>query len=170
VHRWSILIIAQRDKQSIYYSLSSLYMFRVSTTTFISSTQNCNYSLRYWLYFCTATSLKRGQASLATLEGGSCTKIWPVPEAVVTVLCTPDDWFGWHPKHVEWTWRIINRLLCVASRWTIVNIDLDVIYNQIKAATSLWQNALSSLQMYHIFSGFKYWRNSLKMSVDHRNL
>jgi len=30
------------------------------------------------------------QASLATLEGGSCT----VPEAVVTVLCTPDDGCG----------------------------------------------------------------------------
>jgi len=28
-------------------------------------------------------------ANLATLEGGSCT----VPEAVVTVLCTPDDGF-----------------------------------------------------------------------------
>ena len=25
-------------------------------------------------------------------------------------------------KHVEWTCRIINRLLCVASRWTIINI------------------------------------------------
>jgi len=33
-------------KQSIYYSASSLYMFRVSTTPIISSTQNCNYSLR----------------------------------------------------------------------------------------------------------------------------
>jgi len=31
-----------------------------------------------------ATSLQRGEASLATLEGGSCR----VPEAVVTVLCT----------------------------------------------------------------------------------
>ena len=48
-------------------------------------------------------------------------KIWPVPEAVVTVLCTPDDVCGWYPKHVEWTCRIINRLLCVASRWTIIN-------------------------------------------------
>ena len=58
----------------------------------------------------------RGQAktSLATLEGGSCTKIWLVPEAVATVLCTPDDVCGWHPKHVEWTCRTINRLLCVA--------------------------------------------------------
>ena len=32
--------------------------------------------------FCAATSLQSGQASLATLE------------AVVTVLCTPDDWCG----------------------------------------------------------------------------
>ena len=44
-------------KQSIYYSASSLYMFRVSTTP-IMSTQNCNYSLRY----CAATSLQRDQA------------------------------------------------------------------------------------------------------------
>jgi len=52
-------------KQSIYYSASSLYMFRVSTTPIIMSTQNCNYSLRYWSYFfCAATSLQRGQASL----------------------------------------------------------------------------------------------------------
>ena len=57
-------------KQCIYYSASSLYMFRVSTTPIIRSTQNCNYSLPY----CAATSLQRGQASLATLEGGSCTK------------------------------------------------------------------------------------------------
>ena len=35
-------------KQSIYYSASSLYMFRVSTTPIIRSTKNCNYSLRYW--------------------------------------------------------------------------------------------------------------------------
>jgi len=44
-------------KQSIYYSASSLYMFRVSITTIIS-TQNCNYSLRY----CAATSFQGGQA------------------------------------------------------------------------------------------------------------
>jgi hypothetical protein len=41
-------------KQSIYYSASSLYMFRVSTTPIIRSTQN--------------------KLGLATLEGGSCTK------------------------------------------------------------------------------------------------
>ena len=57
-------------KQSIYYSSSSLYMFRVSTIPIIRRTRNCNYSLRY----CAATFLQRGQANLATSEGGSCTK------------------------------------------------------------------------------------------------
>jgi len=38
-------------KQSIYYSASSLYMFRASTTPIIRSTQNCNYSLWYWSHF-----------------------------------------------------------------------------------------------------------------------
>jgi len=50
-------------KQSIYYSASSLYMFRVSTTPNIRSTQNCNYSLGHV-----------GQVALDQLEGGSCTK------------------------------------------------------------------------------------------------
>ena len=47
---------------------SSLYMFRVSTTLIIRSTQNCNYSLRY----CAVTSFQRRQ--VAMLEEGSCTK------------------------------------------------------------------------------------------------
>ena len=35
-------------KQSIYYSASTLYTFRMSTTAIIRNAQNCNYSLRYW--------------------------------------------------------------------------------------------------------------------------
>ena len=38
-------------KRSIYYCASSLYMFRVSTTPIIRSTQNCHYSLRCWSCF-----------------------------------------------------------------------------------------------------------------------
>ena len=57
-------------KQSIYYSASSLYMFRVSNTPIIRSTQNCKNSLQY----CAATSFQRSQVNLATLDGGSCTK------------------------------------------------------------------------------------------------
>ena len=95
LYRWSILLIVQRDatQSSLFIILHvHFYMFRVSTTPIIRSTQNCNYSLRY----CTATSLQRGQS---------------------------DDGCGWHPKHVEWTCRIISTLLCVASRWKIIDID-----------------------------------------------
>ena len=44
-------------KQSIYYSASSLCTFWVLTTPIIRSTQNCNYSLRYWSCVCAATFL-----------------------------------------------------------------------------------------------------------------
>ena len=109
-------------KQSIYCSAISLYMFRVPTTPIIGSTQNRNFSLRYWSYF--LCSLPQTWPSpWPRWREAAAQKIWPVPETVVTVLCTPDDGCGWHPKHVEWTCRIINRLLCVASRWAITNID-----------------------------------------------
>ena len=91
-------------------------MFRVPATHIIRSTQNCSCSLRYRSYL----------FRLATLEGGSCTKIWPVPEAVVTVLCTPDNGCGWNLKHVEWTCRIINKLLCISSRWTVINTGVFI--------------------------------------------
>ena len=56
-------------KQSIYYSASSLYMFRVSTTPITMSTQNCNYSLLYW----PRCAVQLPPSNVATLEGGSCT-------------------------------------------------------------------------------------------------
>ena len=54
--------------------------------------------------FCAATSLQHGQASSALATS------WP-------------RWCSWHPKHVEWTCRIIHRLFCIASHWTIINIS-----------------------------------------------
>jgi hypothetical protein len=58
-------------------------------------------------------------ANLATLEWGSYT----VPVTVTTVLCTPDDWCGRHPKHVEWYCSNIKyRKHIVASRWTFIDI------------------------------------------------
>ena len=45
-------------------------MFRVSTTPIIRSTQNRNYSLRYWSYFL-CSYLPPTWLSLATLQGGS---------------------------------------------------------------------------------------------------
>ena len=52
--------------------------------------------------------------------------IRPVPEAVVTVLCTPDDGCVRHPKHVEWSCSKIKQnacLMCVClsvHRWICV--------------------------------------------------
>jgi len=106
-------------KQSIYYSASSLYIFRVSTTPIIRSTQNGNYSLRYWSYY---SYLPPKWPTWPRWREVATQTIRPVPEAVVTLLCNPNDGCVWHPKHVEWTCRIINRLLCFASRWTIINI------------------------------------------------
>jgi len=125
VHRWSILIIVQRDATQ-----SSLYIIlQVHSTCFGCQphpSSGVHKTVTTVSGTCAATSLQRG---LVTLEGGSCTKIWPVPEAVVTVLCTPDGGCGWHPKHVEWNCRIIAEysLLCVATRWTIINIKISVI-------------------------------------------
>ena len=90
-------------KQSIYYSASSLYMFWVSTTPIIRSTQNCNYSLWYWSYFFFFLQLPPSNVTTwPRWREVAAQKIWPVPEAVVTVLCTTDDGCVWHPKHVEW--------------------------------------------------------------------
>jgi len=105
-------------KKSIYYSAISPYIFRLSTTPIIRSTQNCNYSLRYWSYFL-CSYLPPAWPSLR----GSCTK-----NMTSTGGCSYSfvySWWRccWHPKHVERTCRIINRLLYAASHWTIINID-----------------------------------------------
>jgi len=70
-HKKEILIIVQRDatQSSLFIVLQGHSACFGCQPHSIRSTQNCNYSLRY----CAATSLQRGQASLATLEGGSCT-------------------------------------------------------------------------------------------------
>jgi len=99
-------------KQSIYYPASSLYMFRVSTTSIIRSTQNCNYSLRYWSYIL-CSCLFPTWPTWPRWREVTAQNIWPVPEAVVTVLCTPDDGCGWHAKHVEWT--AIGNIFCAPT-------------------------------------------------------
>jgi len=88
-------------KQSIYYSASSLYMFWVPTTPII-------WSPSIGHIFCLATSLQRGQSSLFIILRVHSTwpcwrevtvkRIWPVPEAVVRVLCTSRWWVWLTPK------------------------------------------------------------------------
>ena len=126
--------------KAVYYSTSSFYMFRVSTTPIVRSTQNCNCSLQYWSYFL-CSYLPPKWPSWPHWREVAAQKIWPVLEAVVTVLCTPDDGRGWHTKHVEWTCRIINRLLCGASRWTVINIKIwsfEIMLEELSVFGRIW--------------------------------
>ena len=95
---------------SLLYFCKLLYTFRVVTPSIIRSTYNCNYSIwhgssrlcylplsrRSWnatiyslLYFCKLLYTFRVE------------RVWPVPDAVITVICAPDDGWSYHPKHVE---------------------------------------------------------------------
>ena len=123
MHRWSILIIVQRDATQ-----SSLFIIlQVHSTCF-----GCQPHPSSGAHKTLTTASGTGHIFVQLLPSSVAKwprwravaaqkKIWRLPEAVVTVWCTPDDGCGWDPKHVEWTCRIINRLLSVASRWTIIN-------------------------------------------------
>jgi len=74
---------------------------------------------------------------LATLEGGSYTKNMTSTGGCSYSFVYYDDGCVWHPKHVEWTCRIINRLLCVASRWTNININCAFVSHSTKYCTIL---------------------------------
>jgi len=93
--------------------------------------------------------------NLATLEWGSCIDIWLVPVAVVTVLCTPDDGRGRHPKHIEWYCsKIKYRLHIVTSRTFINRVNLN---------TCLWTGLHSLLVNQKL--EMKYSRTSVCIDV-----
>ena len=46
----------------------------------------------------------------------------PVPEAAVTVLCTPDDGCDGHPKHVEYSDFAANKYLHTVASCRILII------------------------------------------------
>jgi len=122
VHRWSILIVFQWDATQ-----SCLFIIlQVHYTCFVCQPHSS--SGVHKTVTTAPGTVRLSPSNVAKLvwprwrEVGA-QKILPVPEAVVTVLCTLDDGCGWHSKHVQWTCRIINGLLCAASRWTIINID-----------------------------------------------
>ena len=126
MHRWSILMIVQR-----HVTQCSLFnILQVHSTCF-----RCQLHASSGVHKTVTTASGTEQltpSSVAKLAWPrwrevATQKIWPVPEAVVTVLCTPDGGCGWHTKHVEWTCRILNRLFCVASRWTIINMVCKIL-------------------------------------------
>ena len=136
VHRWSILIIVKRNATQ-----SSLFIIlQVHSTCFGCQPHPSSGVHKTVIFFeqlppsnVAKITWPRWREVAAVAKRPhwrevAAQKIWPVPEAVVTVLCTPDDGCGWHPKHVEWTCKIINRPFCVASRWTIININVAIYF------------------------------------------
>jgi len=86
-----------------------------------------------------------------------------VHKAAVTILCTPDDGCGWHPKHVQRTCRIINRLLCVASHWTSIFI------NTLKHITSTGIRICTSYRLHKSLLGVgaTSWHLYIKYAMVH---
>ena len=115
-HCWTVLIIFQRDARK-----SSLYIILQVHSTCFGCQPHPSSGVRKTVTTASGTAQlsPSNAAKLSACDGLSCA----VPLAVVTVLRTPDDGCGWHPKHVEWTCRIIYRLLFLASRWKIINTD-----------------------------------------------
>jgi len=119
VHRWSILIIFQRDatQNSLFiitqvhytcFGCQSRLLSGVHKTVTTASGTGA------------ATSLQRGQASLVTLEGGSCTSTGGCSYSFVYSW-----WWVWLTSEICRVNLQNNRLLCVASRWTVINKWLD---------------------------------------------
>jgi len=106
VHRWSVLMISNETQHKAVYLLFCKFTLHVSGVN--QPPVLCSYLPPTW-------------PTWPYWREVAAQNMWPVPESLVTVLCAPDDGCGWHPKHVESTFRIINRLLCVASSWTIIN-------------------------------------------------
>jgi len=88
----------------LLYFCKLLYMFRVVTLPIIRSTYNCNYSIWPWsnrlcylpLRWWSWTSVPTSPPYRKVAE-----TVWPGPDAVITVICAPDDGWSYHPKHVE---------------------------------------------------------------------
>jgi len=103
VHCESMSIFIQQDATiySVLYFCKLLYMFRVVAPTIIRSTYNCNYSIWHWSgRLCYLLLLWRSWNSNSNFSTIAET-VWPVPDAVITVICAPDDGWSYHPKHVE---------------------------------------------------------------------
>ena len=97
VHRWSILITVQRDAtQSILFIILQVHStcFRRQPHPSSGVHLTVNTASVTGHIFCAATSLQRGQAGLATLEGGICTK-----NVTSTGDCSYSFVYSW-----RWVW------------------------------------------------------------------
>ena len=84
----------------VFITANLLYMFRVSIVPIIRSHQTVTaasgigHSIRATTFCQRGLIRTRWQKVVALI-------LRPIPEAAVTVWCTPDDGCDGHPKHVE---------------------------------------------------------------------
>ena len=107
VHRWSILIIVERDATK-----SNLFLILQVHSTCFGFQPHPSSGLHKTVTTASGT-VQLPPSNVAKLAWSrwrevAVQKIWAVPEVVVKVLCPLFDGCGWHPKHVEWTCRIID--------------------------------------------------------------
>jgi len=111
MHHESMSIIVQRMRLYTVYYISvncSLYMFWVVNPPIIRSTYNCNHSIWHWsnrlCYLPLSWSSWNYSAVVPTTprQQKVAETVWPVPDAVITGICAPDDGWSYHLKHVEW--------------------------------------------------------------------
>jgi hypothetical protein len=127
VHCELLSIIVQQDVTvySLLYFCKLFYMFWVVTPLIFRSTYKCNYSIWHWSDFgkCGVCEVgwrweacarpcylpqSRKVAEAGTYLSSSAdfthtafSEVWPVPDAVITFICAPDDGWSYHLKHVE---------------------------------------------------------------------
>ena len=102
-HRGSILIRSNKMQQE-----AGTYLLQIYSTCF-----GCPSHPSSGVHETVTTASGRGHSNRSTtfLQRGLIRSrwrkvvvllLWPVPEATVTVSCTPDDGCDGHPKHVEY--------------------------------------------------------------------
>ena len=123
VHRNSILI--RSNKMQKYAGINLLQI--ILHVSVVHRTHNQEYS---YIKLLTAAS---GTATTFLQSGHIWPRwrrfvvliLWPVPEATVRVLYTPDDGCDGYPKHVEW-FAVNKYLHIVASCWIFFIYISDV--------------------------------------------
>ena len=93
----------QRDATvcTCLFTAKLLYIFRVSIAPIIKSTSDCNCSFWYRSYHVSEQQPSSSVAYRPRWRKVVVLILWRVPEAAVTVWCTPDVGCDRHPKHVD---------------------------------------------------------------------
>jgi len=101
-------IIVQQDATiySLLYFCKLLYMFRLVTPPIIRInitviTASGTGQPAFATFHCRGAVGTAVARPTAPRQQKVAKAVWPVPDAVIIVICAPDDGWSYHPKHVE---------------------------------------------------------------------